>query len=413
MTLKFPLFTDVLDEVNNYDLFMKPNGVYWAKKLTADNYLYPMYNLEEKGVNVVSTSVYALIQYKKKFVRNPRFQTTNFYRPTYQTIDAEIQRVRTTHRRSSMELTDPDEITELGVKLIQDYITEMENKYPGWVHILCMGGKDSQNIALASRKERWVILSGEPNAPLNKKFVEKNELLIEKFISADNETKFDTLNSEITASDCAYDTAHFRWVAKIQEIVDEFDGKAILWMGTSGDGCFSKNHNHFDKDYYAVHDLHVGMAMGILHQMFKNLLNIPVVSPYQSPKFLDELFYRFDPYFVDKSGDVREKMGELLLGRPVKYPEKNPEPLPWKRERNRSIPIYISELEAAGVTCHKRGIRSRIVLTAEAVEQFFEKHTAKKRTRLSRILFPTRKALALIFPKLRNKRHDIAAAEIR
>lgn len=392
---------------------MMPNGVYRAKKIVADNYLFPLYYLKEGDVFIVSTSVYALIHYKKRFVRNPRFQTTHFYRPTFMTVDAEIMRLRTTRRRSSMELTDPDEITELGVNLIQDYVTEMEIKYPGWVHVLSMGGKDSQNIILADRKERWIVLSGEPNAPLNQKFIADNSIEIERFVAPSNDTDDSLLNEEIMASDCGFDVAHFRWVKAVSDLVDEFDGKIIFWMGTSGDGCFAKNNNHRDKDYYAVHDLHVGTAMGVLHQVFKNALNIPAISPFQSTQFLDDLFYRYDPYYVEKSGDVRKKMGEMLFGRPVKYPEENPTPAPWTRDRRHSIGKYIAQLEREGIPCERRALASGWRRYLENIILYMNHHSIKRRTKLSKVLFPLRQRLAILIPMFRNKRHDIAASEIK
>ena len=409
----FPVFTETHEELNNYDLFLMPNGIYRAKKIIADNYLYPMYYYKDGDDYIVSTSVYSLIAHKGKFVRNPRFQTAHFYRPTFQTIDSEIMRLRTTHRRSSLELTDPKEITRLGVELIQDYVVEMEQKYPGWVHVLSMGGKDSQNIILTNRKERWIVLSGKPNAPLNEKFIEQNGIEIERFISASNVQNDTLLTEEIIASDCGFDPAHFRWVNEVKNLVDEFDGKVVFWMGTSGDGCFSRNNNHRDKDYYAVHDLHVGTAMGILHQVFKNLLNIPVVSPYQSPSFLDRLFYKYDPYFVDQSGDVRKKMGELLWGRPVIYPESNPTPSPWKRNRADSINIYVNRLKREGVSCKLNPVRSLVNRKYEEIVRFLNRHSNKRRTKLSKILFPLRKSLSRVLPFLKIDRHDIAATEIR
>jgi len=187
----------------------------------------------------------------------------------------------------------------------------------------------------------------------------------------------------------------------------------VIWMGTSGDGVFSRNNNHRDRDYYAVHDLHVGMAMGISHQVTKNLLDIPVVSPYQSPLMLQELFYRFDPYFVDQAGDVRAQIGEILFGRPVKYPDTNPGPDPWKRNRRTSLQIYINALKKDGIPCDERSFPSAVVALKERMQTFLNYHSLKRRTLLSRVLFPVRKLLSRWFPALRNKRHEIVATEIR
>ncbi len=413
MKLHFPVVEKTFDFLTNYELFMMPNGIYKAREIKASNYLYPMYFLKEEDGYRVSTSVYALIHYKKKFIRNPRFQTTHFYRPTFLTLDQEIKRVRTVFRRSSLELNNAEEIIKLGTKLIQEYVTEIEQKYPGWVHVVSMGGKDSQNIILAKRNEKWIVLSGEPNAPLNKKFIEDNKISLERFVSVSNATDNTFLLEEIMASDCMFDVAHFRWMRVLYDLVQEYQGRVIFWMGTSGDGTFKSNNNHGDRDYYAVHDLHVGMAMGVLHQVFKNFLNIPVVSPYQSPQFLEQLFYRFDPYFVDQVGDVRDRIGELLFGKSLKYPQDNPTPDPWKRNRSISIPLYVAQLKKEGIDCLENSISSYLYGTKERAFFFLDHHSRKRRGGLSRVLFPVRKKLAKVFPVFKNKRHDIALTEIK
>ena len=89
MILDFPYFPSTIKRLDNYDLFLMPNGVYRAKEIVASNYLFPLYYFKDGEEFLVSTSVYALIHHKKRFLRNPKFQTTHFYRPTFQTIDAQ------------------------------------------------------------------------------------------------------------------------------------------------------------------------------------------------------------------------------------------------------------------------------------------------------------------------------------
>lgn len=153
--------------------------------------------------------------------------------------------------------------------------------------------------------------------------------------------------------------------------------------------------------------------MGIWHQMFKNILDIPVVSPYQSPRFLDDLFYRFDPYFVDRAGDVRPAIGALLLGREVKYPRTNPRPEPWRRDRGASIGVYLEQLKQDGISCQERRLRSWWVGKREAVESIVDRHSSKRRTTASKALFPARRWLGRVIPALRITRHDLSAREIR
>ena len=153
--------------------------------------------------------------------------------------------------------------------------------------------------------------------------------------------------------------------------------------------------------------------MGIWHQMLKNLFNVPVVSPYQTPCFLNELFYRFDPYFVNNAGDVRAEIGRILFGGPVEYPLKNKPPDVWKRDRFLSIPLYINRLRSEKIFCCTNFVRSWMIGKKERVLKFIDTHSCKRRTVPSRLLFPLRCWLGRAFPAIRIKRHDIAATEIR
>ena len=413
MLLNFPVHQKPFENINNYDLFLMPNGVYRAKHIQADNFLYPMYYLKEGNEYRVSTSVYALIQYKKYFIRNSKFQNADWYIPSFLTIDRDIQRARTTFRRSTCELTEKNDIVELGVRLIQEYVTEIEETYPGYVHILLMGGMDSENIILTERKERWIVVSGEPNTRLNVKFIDDNGIVIDKFVPVSNNTDDRFLLEEIVASDCAYGVDHLRYTRAVYDLVEEFKGKAVVWMGTSGDGIFARNNNHRDVDYYAVHDLHVGMAMGLGHQALKNFLNVPVLSPYQSPNFLDQLFYRFDPYFVDQSGDVRAQMGAMLLGKSVKYPQENPTPDLWKRDHRKSIAKYVSQLIKDDVSCEMNTFENWVRRKRAVAWKMFNIHSARRRTKLSKLLFPLRREIGKVIPVLRNNRHDISRTEVK
>ena len=399
-------------KLDNYDLFVRPNGVYRASEVEASNYLYPMYAYREGQGYCTSTSVYQLIAEKGVFIRNPKFQTTTYYRPTYLTIDQDIFRVRTQHRRSVRTLTDGNEIVELGAQLIQSYVTEIETKFPQATHILLMGGKDSQNILLADRKSPWVVVSGDPNASLNKDFVENNFLELADFIACSDSPDNRYLADEIAASDCFYDLSEMRYLALLKDLVSRFDNNVVVWLGTSGDGIFSENSNHRDQDYFAVHELHVGMAMGIYHQTIKNMLGVPAVSPYQSPQMLDELFFKFDPFFINVYGDVRSQIGELLLGRRVWYPKSNPGPNSWRRNRKLSISAYIDMLRKSEIPINSRPIKSALTQGIERVQWLINIHSTKRRTRCSRFLYPVRKYLSKIAPKLKSQRHNIQSREI-
>lgn len=410
--MSFLVDRKVRDYVDNYEMYLSPNSIFYSREIKVNNYLYPCYYYKKENFYVSSTSVFELIKHKKVFNRNYKFTTNHFYRPSFTTIDNKINRFfkRT---KSTYELDDPKKITEIGAKLMQEYITEIENYFPDYAHLLLMGGKDSLNILLCNRKSKWIVLSGEPNTLNSKEFIENNKLDISDFIRGKPEVDNSFYESEVTCSDCLFDPSHIRWIPQIKEVVDQHQGKIVLWMGTNGDGIFAKNNNHRDKNYFAVQDLHVGTAMGVWHQAYKNFFNIPVLSPYQSPGMIKELISKFNPYYVNKSGDIRKQIGQILHGREVNYPTSNPTPPVYSRNRKYEIAIYIKHLKKSDVEINNPFLKSYLFDKNDKFLRFFEKHSNRKRTSLSKILFPLRNFLANIFPILKNNRHDISNLEIK
>ena len=87
----FQLINKNFEVIDNYDLFLLPNGIYKTKniclKLSLSNLL-----LQIKKKLLCKYFSFSLINFKKTFIRDHKFHTTNFYRPTYRTIDIEIKR---------------------------------------------------------------------------------------------------------------------------------------------------------------------------------------------------------------------------------------------------------------------------------------------------------------------------------
>jgi hypothetical protein len=125
--------------------------------------------------------------------------------------------------------------------------------------------------------------------------------------------------------------------------------------------------------------------------------------------FLDKLFYRYDPYYVDKySGDLRVLIGNKLFQKDVIYPDSNPEPMPWSRiySRNRSIEKYIEQLKIDNVPVKVRYFSSMRVKITEKIIFLLDKYSSKRRTKLSFILFPIRKHMAKYFNFLKVERFN-------
>ncbi len=408
--MTFKVDHKIREYVDNYEIFLEKNKIFHSRSINVNNYLYPIYFYKKGDIYISSTSVFELIKFKKSYSRNFYFTTNHFYRPSYNTIDQKIKRFRS-KTTSSYQLEDEDQIANIGANLMQDYITEIENLFPEYLHLLLMGGKDSQNILLCKRNKKWIVFSGEPNTENSLNFIQENNLETHEFIRGLPEANDKYYENEVLYSDCLYDLAHVRWVAQIKEIVDRYDGKIILWLGTNGDGLFSMNNNHRDKDYYVVQDLHVATSQGVLHQAYKNILNIPVLSPYHSPRMIKELICKFDPYYIKDSLDIRPRVGEILFGKKVKYPESNPTPPVYLRKRSKDINIYESELIKLNIHMERYIIISFFYNKLDFILTLLDRHSNKRRKHISKVLFPLRKFLSIFIPVLKINRHDMAKLE--
>lgn len=408
--MSFEIDRNVRAYVDNYEIFLEKNKIFHSRSIKVNNFLYPIYFYKEDEIYISSTSIFELIKFKKSYNKNYYFTINHFYRPSYNTIDQNIKRFRS-KTISSYKLRDKDQIARIGANLIQDYITEIESLFPKHLHLLLMGGKDSQNILLCERKSKWIVFSGEPNTENSLNFIKQNNLEIHEFIRGLPEANDKLYKEEVLYSDCLFDLAHVRWVVQLKEIVDRYDGKIILWLGTNGDGVFSVNNNHRDKDYYAVQDLHVATSQGVLHQVYKNILNIPVLSPYQSPRMIDELICKFDPYYIMESLDIRPRVGEILFGKKVKYPSSNPTPPVYLRSRKKDITIYERELMKFNIDMNRNIFISFFYNKLDYIFQLLDRHSNKRRNHISKLLFPIRKFLSIFIPALKINRHDIAKLE--
>ncbi len=409
----FELSNKVFEVINNYDLFLMPNKIYITKKIECDNYLYPLYYFYSENLYYVSTSVYSLINFKKKFIRYFKINNADFFIPTFRTIDKYIYRAKPRYRRTDNSINNEKLIAKIGSDLIQSYITKIENLYPDYMHLLFMGGKDSQNIILTERKSKWIILTSSPMDKINKEFVKINNIKIDRFVSINDNTNNEFLHDEILAGDCLIDLSHLRWVSEVKKLYKEYKGKIVLWFGTAGDGFFTYSSNSRDVDHYAVYDLHVGQFLGTQHQIYKNLFDIPVLSPYQSPEILDKLFYKYDLYCIDRKKDLRIEIGENLFNREVIYPQNNLTPAQYERKRVNQIGIYIVYLKKQGIDIRKNFIISYCYFIYSKIAIMLDKKSSKRRNKLSFFLFYLRKVLSIFSRYFVNNRFNIKKREIK
>lgn len=351
--------------------------------------IYPCYFMKLKDKLKVSTSVTALIFDSKIFELNPTFNPPDFLKQTskqnslhkklslitptilkrvvkyfdlrllsdnlhkdkfwyesWETIDKRVKKLRPFEKVTPRDTTikfkpdftirDKEIIINKTVNYLQKFVQSVEREFPDYEHIIMTGGKDSQLINLIPKlnSEKWHIFSAEPNYTLVKKWIEKNDVTVNKIFKHNNqnEESFEDFKKKILCSDLYADLRHMRWIPTLKRIAKEFDYKCIFWSGTAADAIYSFHkdfHNKFKEEYFKVHMIRVGTFQGNYHQICKNFVGCPTLSPYHSKEIWEELYQHLDPSIITKDTDLRKEIGEKLFGRPVKWSEQNPSPEPY------------------------------------------------------------------------------------
>jgi len=387
-------------------LYLKPNSIFKTKKIICDNYLYPCYFFKKEELYYISTSVYSLCFHIDKLSRDYRFQNHQFIQTTYRTIFKEIKRCRPKRRISSNEITEKKDMIDTSSSAIQNYITHIENLFPDYRHLLLMGGKDSQIIALAKKKSKWDILTSEPNCNDNQYFIDKNNINVENYIRLDNSSSNTHFKEEIISMDCFYDSSHLRYVDQLLDYKKKYN-KIIIWMGTGADGILNYNKSFIFDDWFDFWQFHVGMSSGIQHSAYKNLLNCPVLSPYQSDTFNKEFFFKYDREKIIEYGDLRPHIAESIYGKNVFFPKNNFTPPELKRSRFKNIDTYISSIQTNITTVKRLYLYDLIYRCFLYCISYVDMRSKKNRGAIGYILFKLRKLLIILIPRLKVRRYTI------
>ena len=248
----------------------------------------------------------------------------------------------------TFSLSDPSEFVDRSAVCIQEFVNEIERRFPHHEHIIRMGGKDSQLIALAPKvTNNWSVFSAEPNYPIVERFLKENGININKLYHHDNQNKesYEEFCRKVICSDLRSDPQHLRWYPTLEKIVQSHNGDVIFWGGTEGDTIYSYHADYGNLSGREYFDLHFNRAanwQSITHQVTKNYTGVPMLSPYHSPTIWTELFCHYDPKMISKGIDLRSDLGERLFGEDVWWPKRNPGPSPYSYDWNASLlSIYV------------------------------------------------------------------------
>jgi hypothetical protein len=357
---------EILDRITSLELWLN----YSAKSVIETKNIedvaceiYSCYYMEYEDRLKVSTSVISLIKDSGKFTINPDFNPdfVKYSWPEYTkcgwykerfTVDKRIKRLRPFEVKISkaskinfnpvIKIKNKEEFIEKSIFYFKKFVNGVELRFPNYDHVVLTGGKDSQIIHLIPKKNKakWHVFSSEPNVLMVKKWLRDNKVYSNNFFTHDNVN--DEFESDFVAklfnSDCISDPQHMRWLKKLNKISDLFDKKCIFWMGTFGD---TVNRSNAWKNSKNCFDTFLGRETthGIYHQTGFNLTGCPFLSIYNSEEIWRNVYQHLDFSIVQKFGDLREKIGNKLAGKKIRWIKGTPQPEPWLIDKESRIRI--------------------------------------------------------------------------
>jgi hypothetical protein len=271
----------------------------------------------------------------------------------WETIDRKIWKLRsfqaigadgaTPGFASDLSLRSLDELVAVACAALQRSVNEIERRFPGRMHVILTGGKDSQLIGLIPKlnPERWCIFSAEPNFRLVERWVAENDIPVARVIRHDgrNEETRDDFKRKIMCGDLYTSPAHIRYCPTLKRLAAELGDQCIFWVGSMPRGAhlFDGRHHRHDRSdpaaarsaFFNAHLAGFPAWQGNLHQTYANFVGHPFLCPYDLEEIWEKVYRRLDPLILTKDADLRGSIGDRLLGRPVKWPDENPGPMPY------------------------------------------------------------------------------------
>lgn len=373
------------DTLHVADMVSKHGPVIWkTKNFVGVPHFYPVYRYED----MYSHSLLALIVKKRRLVLDERVLSLAD-QPGFtcvmanQILDKEVTRVGQAHE-CGFSITDPNIYAQRIVNALKEDVATIELANPGYANVVLCGGSDSLNLLLLPWKNETIALSAEPNYQYVKTFIEENDLNI-KVMRLDDELDPEELNDEILECCCRVDLGHWRWGAALRRIAKDMDKKLVYWKGQAGDLYMSttwmaymhpiKPTERLLRRVYRKANAYIPDSMARLigrslqpsviraswnrtasfqgaHMGFiREIADCLTVSAYHGPAVM-KVWEEADLASVARK-DMRPKVGKLLLGRDVIYPQKNPGPAPSTIRTGLSNPNkFIDLIKLIGIKIH-------------------------------------------------------------
>ena len=350
--------TKVCESISEEDMWTTHGTLIWeAENFLGTPHFYPVY----KWKNFYSYSLLAIIVKKGelnlnldavKYINQSDFLVLS----ASLNIDKDIERIGAPHKSGSSI----QNVDEYAVKLVNALIIDIHNiekKNKNYINYILCGGKDSLNLLLLPWNEKTVALSAEPNYSLVKQFVDENNLNIEVRLLEDKQVT-ELLDDEVLECCCRVNMENWRWTAHLKEISQENNGKIIFWKGQMCDVYTTdkwKVYMHpikpiqmfVRKIYKKLNSITpfllkraIGRKLqsGVIEALWeraavmqgahlgfiREIADCLVLSAYHGPEVM-KVWQEADLGSVAQK-DMRNRIGEILLKRPVIYPTENPAP---------------------------------------------------------------------------------------
>ncbi len=276
-----------------------------------------------------------------------------FWYESWDTMDVRVRKLRPFERVTPTESTDtfaPDFSLRSSNALMEGvcahlvrFVRSIEAAFPNHDHVMMIGGKDSQILALIpkAQPERWHVFSAAPNCALVHQWLAWNGVKTGQVFGHDNrneETK-EATERKIVCSDLYSDPRHMRWLPALKRIADAFEGRCIFWSGSAGDALHvgrphHRRYQHANpRGFFDIHLTRVPCLVGNYHQVVKNFTGCPLLCPYHSAELWHNVYLHHGPAVIPTGTDLRPRIGERLAGRPIRWLEKNPWPEPYRYDR--------------------------------------------------------------------------------
>lgn len=371
------------DELTQEMIWSDNKAHLWqAKRFSGSPSFYPVYRWRD----YYSYSPLVLLLKKGTFeldeqVANRILTEGRNYTSSNGTLDREIKRVGGP-KVPRFQIRTPEEYAKAISEALKKDIARMEALHPGKTNVIMCGGKDSLNLLLLPWKNPVVVASAAPNYELVKRFLADNDLSYRLIELTDNDTS--TLEKEILINFCRNNLEHCRWGGALTRITNDFGGNLIFWKGQLGSTLMNITWPVYvdppGKDWDGVKRLCAlwgGRGEYWLRNAFKNtgitqfrtfrtrwvrgamwqavhlsflrqLTGALFISAYHGPE-MQRVIDRVDmnravPY------DIRPMIGELLYGRPVRYPSDNPSPQSSQIRKGISdLATFMNVLRSVGI----------------------------------------------------------------